>query len=51
MTLPNSNTILSKLFTGVTSDNNGDFYCLNYLYSLTTKVFVITRVFITAEIF
>ena len=28
---------LSALLKGVTSKNNGDFYCLNYLHSFRTK--------------
>ena len=28
---------LSALFRGVTSNNNGDFYCLNCFHSFTTK--------------
>ena len=28
---------LSALFKGITSNNNGDFYCLNYFHSYTTK--------------
>ena len=28
--------ILSKLFRGITSNNHGNFYCLNYLHSFRT---------------
>ena len=28
---------LSALFKGITSNNNGDFYCLNYFHSYITK--------------
>ena len=28
---------LSALLKGITSKNNGDFYCLNYLHSFRTK--------------
>ena len=29
---------LFPLFSGIISTNKGDFYCLNYLYSLRTKI-------------
>ena len=29
-------SILSRLFRGITSNNNGDFYCLGYLHSFRT---------------
>ena len=29
---------LFPVFSGIISTNKGDFYCLNYLYSLRTKI-------------